>query len=76
MRTRIIISVLLAILLVIFTIQNSEIVTVRLFFWDTKVPAALLFIICLCIGVFIGILIPVKKKKSEKEEDLSQGDIE
>jgi putative membrane protein len=68
MRTRIIISILLAILLVVFTIQNSEIITVRLYFWDTNIPGALLFLICLCIGVFIGILIPVKKKHSEKEE--------
>jgi putative membrane protein len=76
MRTRIIISILLAVLLVIFTIQNSEIVTVRLYFWDTNIPGALLFLICLCIGVLIGILIPVKKKKSEKEEDHNQGDME
>ncbi len=76
MRTRIIISILLAILLVIFTIQNSEIVTVRLYFWDTNIPGALLFLICLCIGVIIGVLIPVKKKKSEKEEDENSAGIQ
>jgi len=76
MRTRIIISILLAILLVIFTIQNSEIVTVRLYFWDTNIPGALLFLICLCIGVIIGVLIPVKKKKSEKEEHENSAGIQ
>jgi putative membrane protein len=76
MRTRIIISILLAILLVIFTIQNSEIVTVRLYFWDTNIPGALLFLICLCIGVIIGVLIPVKKKKSEKQEDDNSAGIQ
>jgi len=62
MRIRVFITVLLAILLVIFTIQNSEIVVVKLAFWNFNIPRALLILISFCMGVLLVILIPVKKK--------------
>lgn len=69
MRIRIIITILLAILLVIFTIQNSEIVALKLFFWIFEIPRALLIVVCIFIGVFIGVLIPKKRIKSNKNEN-------
>jgi len=62
MRIRVFITVLLAILLVIFTIQNSEIVVVKLAFWNFYIPQALLILISFCMGVLLVILIPIKKK--------------
>jgi putative membrane protein len=69
MKTRAIIAIILSILLVIFTIQNIEIVTVRLFFWNPQIPRALLILICICIGIIIGALIPGKKKNQKGAGD-------
>ncbi len=69
MRIRVFIAILLAVLLVIFTIQNAEIVVVKLIFWNFNLPRALLILISFCIGVLLGILIPVKSiKPAEKQE--------
>jgi uncharacterized integral membrane protein len=74
MRIRIFITILLAILLVIFTIQNSEIVVVKMFFWILEISRALLIIVCICIGLLIGLLIPKKKVKQVKNKnDNSEG---
>jgi putative membrane protein len=69
MKTRIIMTIILSVLLVIFTIQNTEIVSVRLFFWNPQIPRALLILICICIGIIIGVLIPGKKKHQKDEGD-------
>lgn len=75
MRIRIFVTILLAILLVIFTIQNSEIVIIKLFFWIFEIPRALLIVICIFIGVLIGILIPKKRAKSIKNDNDESGDV-
>jgi len=75
MRIRIFITILLAILLVIFTIQNSEIDSIKLFFWIYEIPRALLIIICIFIGLLIGLLIPKKKAKSVKNENDGSGGV-
>jgi putative membrane protein len=69
MRIRIFITLVLAILLVIFTIQNSEIVAIKLFFWKFEITEALLIIFCIIIGLLIGLLIPKKKTKPVKKEN-------
>ena len=79
MRTRIIITILLVILLVIFIIQNSEDENVRFFLWNPEIRRSSLILICICIGILIGVLIPVRRAKSakeEKEEDDLQGSPE
>lgn len=72
---RIFITILLLILLVIFTIQNSEIVVIKVFFWIFEIPEALLIIVCIIIGLLIGLLIPKKKVKSVKSENYDSGDV-
>ncbi len=75
MRIGIFITILLIILLVIFTIQNSEIVAVKLFFRIFEISRALLIIICIFIGFLIGILIPRRKAKSVKKENDNSGGV-
>lgn len=62
MKPGTIITIILAVLIIIFTIQNTGPVTVRLYFWQLEIPGALLILICICIGIIIGVLIPGKKK--------------
>ena len=69
MKIRIFLTILLAIFLVIFTVQNSETAIVKLLYWQFEIPRALLILVCICIGVLIGLLIPKKKTKPAKEED-------
>ena len=69
MKTRIFLTILLAIFLVIFTVQNSETAIVKLLYWQFEIPRALLILVCICIGVLIGLLIPKKTVKPAKEED-------
>lgn len=72
---RILITILLLILLVVFTIQNPEIVVIKLFFWILEMPEALLIIVCIIIGLLIGLLIPKRKAKSVKNENDSSDSV-
>lgn len=69
MKVRIVILVLVALILVIFALQNTEIVLVKLLFWQASIPRALLILICIAVGVIIGLIVPSSsKKKSENPE--------
>jgi len=57
MSAGIIIILLLALLLVIFTLQNTVLISVNVLFWRlTEVPLVLALIICLIIGFLVAIL--------------------
>jgi lipopolysaccharide assembly protein A len=68
-NTQLVIILVLAVLLVIFTLLNQEKVSLKLFFWTvSNIPVALLIIICLLLGYLIPyfLLIPrIWKLKSE-----------
>jgi len=56
MRFIIIIIILLSLLLVIFALQNTEIVEIKLWFWAVRMPRALLILLSITMGVIIGLL--------------------
>jgi uncharacterized integral membrane protein len=62
MKAKTIIIIVLTILIVIFALQNTESVHVRLWFWSIQIPRALLIFCCLAVGVIIGLMIPSSKK--------------
>jgi putative membrane protein len=68
MRKRLIFSLILLILSVIFAIQNSVDVTMKFFFWEAALPVALIIVISLAIGVIIGLLYSIPGKKSEEAD--------
>ncbi|MFP4011629.1 MAG: lipopolysaccharide assembly protein LapA domain-containing protein [Spirochaetaceae bacterium] len=51
---RFLLGAILGALAVIFAVQNPEAVTYSLFAWSVSVPKALVIIITLVVGVFIG----------------------
>ncbi len=62
----------MAVLLVIFTLQNPDKVSLKLFFWTIKdIPVALLIILCLLLGYLIpyfALLSRIWKLKSELQQ--------
>lgn len=78
MSAGIIFILILALLLVIFTLQNTDPVNLSLFFWDlSDVPLALTLIITLIIGFIAALIIfypriwklKAKIKQQQKELD-------
>jgi len=58
---QLVIILILAVLLVIFTLQNQDKVSLKLFFWTVpEIPVALLITLCLLLGYLIPyfLLIP------------------
>lgn len=54
MKPRIIACLVLAILLFVVLIQNTQIVTVRLFFWKIGMAQILLILLTMLIGFVVG----------------------
>jgi uncharacterized integral membrane protein len=62
-----------AILSIIFTLQNVSVVQTRALFWTFESPLALIIAVSLVSGIVLGILISIytfviKKSKSDKSE--------
>ncbi|NQU81057.1 MAG: LapA family protein [Bacteroidetes bacterium] len=62
LNPRMVLILVLLCLLIIFSIQNSEIIQLKVFFWNVSIPRILLIMGSLIIGAFIGFLFPLKKK--------------
>jgi len=85
-NTQLVIILILAILLVIFTLQNQEKVSLKVFFWTiNSIPVALLLVITVLLGYLVPylLLIPriwklkrelvsARKEKKELEEAQEQ----
>ena len=69
MKTKIVIIILLTVLLIIFVLQNTEIVLVKIWFWDLSLPRALLLFVTFAIGLIIGLIVPSSQKSSQKSDE-------
>ncbi len=70
MKRSLIINLILFLLVIIFAVQNSEIISLQLYFWPISISKALLIIIVLLIGVVLGIFASSfagKNSKNKKE---------
>jgi putative membrane protein len=72
MKTKIVVIALLAVLLIIFVLQNTEMVIINLFLWDISIPRALLIFVCFAMGLVFGLLIPSSGNKSETGNTLEK----
>jgi putative membrane protein len=71
MKFKISVIILLSLLLVIFALQNIEIVDIKLWFWGVKTPRALLILLCIAMGVIIGMIASrCNFKKIKKEANI------
>ena len=69
MKTKIVIIILLTVLLIIFVLQNTEIVVVHFWFLDLSLPRALLLFVTFAMGLIIGLIVPSTKKSSQKNDE-------
>ncbi len=67
MKFKIVIALLIAMVLVIFALQNTEIVQIKLWFWEIQTPKALLILLCVAVGVIVGFMVPSPKRSKIKE---------
>ncbi|MFC2120023.1 lipopolysaccharide assembly protein LapA domain-containing protein [Bacteroidota bacterium] len=68
MKLKIVVIILIVILIAIFAIQNTEIVNVKLWFWEVQTPRAILILLCITVGLFIGFIVPSPSKKENTVE--------
>lgn len=77
MRTGLILSLLLAILAVIFALQNPQLMDVNLLFFETQGSTALVLILTFGFGVVVGVLSTLPKqlrtRRKLKELQKKQG---
>ncbi len=76
MKPKIIIILLLALFIVVFSLQNAEIVQIKLLFWDISCPRVILILVSAIIGLIIGIFIGSPKKTKIPDEITADEDIE
>jgi uncharacterized integral membrane protein len=55
-KTAIYTSTFIVIFILVFVLQNMEIVTVELLFWDISLPRSILLSVTLLIGILLGLL--------------------
>jgi len=63
MNLKTIIGLVLVALVILFTIQNLEIVTVRFLLWDLSLPRAVMIFVVFLIGALAGFLLPRGRRR-------------
>jgi putative membrane protein len=76
MKFKIIIFIILLILLVVFALQNAEIVQIKLWFWSFETPGVLLILVSVSAGVIIGMIFSHLGSKKSKKEPEKEADAE
>lgn len=69
MRTKTIIALVFFILIVIFSLQNSNQTAISLLVWSFSIPTVLLILSCFSLGLLVGILVSFKKEKPKTNPD-------
>ena len=69
MKFKLWLSFILLLLVVIFTLQNTEVVTIKFLIWEFALSRALMIFLLLGIGVLIGTFLGSVKPPSSKREE-------
>jgi len=66
MRVRSVAIVVLLLLFLIVIVQNTEVVSVRLLFWDLTMSRIILLALSLAVGVIVGLLLGRPWRRQQK----------
>lgn len=69
MKSKIVIIIVLAVLLIIFVLQNTDMVVVKFWFWDASIPRALLLFVTFAVGLIIGLMVPTSSKRKHPDPE-------
>lgn len=69
MKAKTIIILILIILFAIILIQNTQVVTVQLFFWKLSMSRIILISLLMLVGFIIGFLVAKVGKKRLKQQE-------
>lgn len=72
MKPKIIVVLVIAALFLIFLIQNTQVVTLRLYFWEISMSQIILIPLAILVGFVFGFIlakIPWKNKKQVKKTE-------
>ncbi|WKD84731.1 Lipopolysaccharide assembly protein A [Polaribacter huanghezhanensis] len=72
MKTKTIVSLFFVLIIVIFSLQNSEITDVDFLFWKISVSRILIILGSFSFGVLVGILVSMVKKTTTTKETKSE----
>ncbi len=72
MKFKLSLSIALLLLVVIFTLQNTEIVTIKFLIWDMEISRALLIFLLLGIGIVIGSILGSARTKGPAAKTTSK----
>lgn len=68
MKPKIIVATVVSIVLIIILLQNTQVVTLRVFFWKVSMSQIILISLTLLIGFVIGFIVTtVLNKRSRKK---------
>lgn len=62
------IIIVFAVLVVVFTLQNTEVVNIKLWFWQVNTSRALMIVLSIAVGIIFGMLLPAFKKYKRKND--------
>ena len=62
MKFKTILAILFAAVIVVFSLQNSEVIDVKFLFWKLSMSRVLIILGSFGVGVLVGILVSMKKK--------------
>lgn len=72
-----IISIIAAVLLVVFTVQNSEVASLTLFFWEIQMSLALMLFFLFLLGAGFGYFFHMSiSRKKKKQSELAKQEYE
>jgi putative membrane protein len=62
MQTKIIIALVLVVIALVIALQNTEIVPIRMLFWEFGMPRIVMILLSLLVGIVIGYIIALSRR--------------
>jgi uncharacterized integral membrane protein len=68
MQRGLIISLIIAILLVVFALQNAEEVVIKFFGWEDTIPVVLLILVSALVGMIVSAILSISNTRKLRQE--------